>query len=213
MVSISGIKDQKTLEKMPYLNKSQLQLLVGKEGKNLDKKLEQLKKMGYLRPIKNNLYVTDAFFGKNDRGFYTEYMANNLRAPSYISLEYVLAREGLIPEAVYATTSITSKTSRDFQNFLGTFIYRNIKSSLFRGYKQVLWEGRIINIAGKAKALFDFLYLKKMLNLKTEITTDLRINWDNFGSEDLLEFTDYVLISKSKKMLRILNIIKKYVSQ
>ena len=39
MVSISGIEDQKTLEKMPYLNKAQLQLLIGKEGKNLDKKL------------------------------------------------------------------------------------------------------------------------------------------------------------------------------
>ena len=213
MISISGIKYQKELETMPYLNKVQAQILIGKIGRNLEKKIDQLKRVGYLKSIKNNLYVTDAFYQKVDRKSYTEYIANSLRFPSYISLEYVLSLEGLIPEAVYATTSITSKTSRDFQNFLGTFIYRNIKSSLFRGYKQVLWEGRIINIAGKAKALFDFLYLKKMLNLKTEITTDLRINWDNFGSEDLLEFTDYVLISKSKKMLRILNIIKKYVSQ
>ena len=142
-----------------------------------------------------------------------EYIANTLRFPSYISLEYVLAREGLIPEAVYSTTSITSKSSRVFQNFLGNFIYKNIKNDLFMGYRQELWGEKIILKASKAKALFDFLYLKKMLNLKTEIIVDLRINWDNFDAQDLSEFSTYVTISNSKKMATILNIIKKYVSK
>ena len=53
-------------------------------------------------------------FTKKWKEPYAEYMANRLRLPSYLSLEYVLAKEGLIPEAVYALTSITSK---NFQKF------------------------------------------------------------------------------------------------
>lgn len=212
MISISGIKCQRELEEMPYLNKAQAQILIGKNGRNLEKKIDQLKRVGYLKSIKNNLYVTDAFYEKADRKSYAEYMANTLRSPSYISLEYILSLEGLIPESVFAITSITNKSSRIFDTFLGTYIYKNIKADLFLGFREDLWEDRTIYKASKAKALFDFLYLKKMLNLKAEITTDLRINWDNFSPLDLEEFSNYVLISKSKKMQRILNIVKKYVS-
>lgn len=212
MISISGIKYQKELEMMPYLNKVQAQVLIGKNGRNLEKKIDQLKKNGYLKSIKNNLYVTDSYYEKVDRKSYAEYMANTLRSPSYISLEYILSLEGLIPEAVYAITSITNKSSRVFDTFLGTFIYKNIKADLFLGFREDLWEDKSVYKASKAKALFDFLYLKKMLNLRAEITSDLRINWDNFSPLDLEEFSNYVFISKSKKMQRILNIIKKYVS-
>ncbi|MBI5358930.1 hypothetical protein HZB69_04890 [Candidatus Amesbacteria bacterium] len=213
MVSISGIKYQKELELLPYLNKSQARILIGKESRNLDKKIDQLKKMGYLKTIKNSLYVSDIYYGKVDKKLYLEYVANILRFPSYISLEYILSVEGLIPEAVYAITSITIKSSRTYQNFMGNFIYQNIRNELFMGYRQDNWEGKSILKASKAKALFDFLYLKKMINLKMEITIDLRINWDNFSSADLSEFSQYVTVSKSKKMIRILNIIRKYVSK
>lgn len=211
MIGISGIKYQKDLELLPYLNKLQTEMLIEKRGRNLDKKIDQLKRVGYLRSIKNSLYVSDAFYERNDKRLYAEYIANVLRFPSYISLEYVLAKEGLIPEAVYTITSITCKSSRVYQNFLGTFIYKNIKNNLFVGYREKSWEGRSISVANKAKALFDFLYLKKMLNLKTEITTDLRINWNNFSDQDMLEFTAYVVNSKSKKMARVLNIMERYV--
>lgn len=213
MISISGIKYQKELESLPRFNKSQAGVLIGKEGKNLDKKLEQLKKIGYLKTFKKNLYVSDLFYQQTDKGRYTEYMANTLRSPSYLSLEYILAKESLIPEGIFSLTSITVKSSRIFRNFLGTFIFRNIKEKLFTGYKEEMWEGKTIRRATKAKAFFDFLYLKKLSNVEEEITIDLRINWENFSAADFSEFKAYVILSKSQKMMRIANVIQKtYVS-
>jgi len=213
MISITGIEYQKELEMLPYLNKSQAGMLIGKKGKNLDKKLEQLKKIGYLKTLKKGLYVSDSYLQQTDRGKYAEYMANTLRFPSYISLEYVSAKEGLIPEGVFSVTSITLKSSRTFRNFLGTFIFRNIKKELFTGYREEVWGEKIIRIASRAKALFDFLYLKKLTNAKEEIITDLRVNWENFSPDDFFEFKTYVTLSKSKRMTRILQIIQTtYVS-
>ena len=54
MISISGIKYQKELETMPFLSKKALAVVIRKEGKNLDAKLAQLTKIGYLETLKKN---------------------------------------------------------------------------------------------------------------------------------------------------------------
>src|SRR3989338_3184753 len=116
MISISGIKYQKELESLPFFSKSQSRLLIGKTGRNLDAKLAQLKKVGYLVSLKKNLYITDPFYQKTNRFFYSEYLAGILRSPSYLSLEYILAKENIIPDAVVNFTSITLKSSREYIN-------------------------------------------------------------------------------------------------
>jgi len=208
MISISGIKYQKELEELPYFNKNQAGLLIDKRGKNLDKKLEQLVRKGYLMPLKNGYYTTSLFYEKSNRESFSEYIANRLRNPSYISLEYVLAKEGVIPEAVFAITSITVKTSRNYINSLGNFIYKNIKADLFCGYSQKNWEDKIIYIATLGKALFDFLYLKKMDGVGREVFSDLRINFGRLNNDDLAEFEKYAAVSSSPKMVRILRLLK-----
>ena len=126
----------------------------------------------------------------------------------YISSEYVLAKEGLIPESVFSITSITTKTSRTYSNFLGSFSYKSIKPELFGGYQESFWQDKIIYIASKAKALFDYFYLKKMLDIEREIY-DSRINWDNFIQDDLDEFEKYVTSTSGRKMFNVLKLIKK----
>lgn len=207
MISISGIKYQKELETLPYFTKPAASLLFGKKGKNLDKKISQLTKKGYLIVLKKGLYTTTSYCERTDKESYIEYIANILRSPSYISLEYVLWKEGLIPEAVYAVTSISLKSPRNFTNTLGNFYYRNIKRELFAGYRQKEWQDKNIYIASPAKALFDFLYLKKLPHPMDDII-NLRINWDNFGKEDMSEFRGYITSSGSQKMLAVYKIIK-----
>ena len=199
MISISGIGHQKELQMLPYFNKGAALVLIGKKGKNLDKKIAQLTKIGYLETLKKGLYVSSAYVEGAPKEFYSEFIANVLRTPSYISSEYVLAKEGLIPESVFSVTSITTKTSRSFTNFLGTFIYRNIKPELFTGYKENYWQDKIVCTATKAKAMFDFFYFKKIDNIEQEIN-DSRINWDNFSKDDLGEFERYAAISSERKM-------------
>lgn len=208
MISISGIQHQKDLESLSYFTKSQAGLLIGKSGRNLDSKLAQLSRLGYLVSLKKNLYVTDTYLGSIDRLHYAELIANTLRSPSYLSLEYVLAKAGLIPEGIFSLESITLKSSRAFHNLLGNFSYHNIKPLLFTGYRQIEWEDKIILEATPSKALFDWLYLKKMLDLTGELTHDLRLNWDQFSLADYHEFTQYVALSHSPKMAKISHIIE-----
>ena len=184
-------------------------MLIDKKGENLDKKIARLRKINYLLNLKKGLYTTSAFYQSINKTIYSEYIGCVLRFPSYISLEYVLSQEGIIPEAVYAVTSITIKSSRMIKNFLGQFIYKNIKKNLFLGFEEIEWEGKKIYKATKAKALFDFLYLKNMGNLYLELNNDLRLNWEVFGERDLDEFKKYVLLSKSKKLAEILKIVEK----
>jgi len=209
MISISGIKYQKELEKLPYFNKREATLLIGKKGKNLDKKIEQLRKKGYLLSLKKGFYVSSIFVEKiDDKKSYWEYLANILRFPSYISLEYALSEYGLIPEGVSVITSITLKTGRVFQNSLASFVYKSIKKELFSGFIQKNFLDKKIKFASPSKALFDFLYLKKMANPKQELTEDLRINWTNFSKTDLKELAQYVESADSLKMNQVLKMIK-----
>jgi len=108
-------------------------------------------------------------------------------------------------------TSISLKSSRIFENKLGTFIYRNVKEELFCGYRQVQKGSFSMYIATKAKALFDFLYLKRNLSrdYNYELGEGLRINWDAFTFEDLKELESLIKISKSIKMGRFLKEIRR----
>jgi len=201
------------IEKKPYLSKNELSFLLGKKDKNLDKKITMLIRDGFLIPLKKGLYTTRIYSLINKDNNFLEYLANIIYYPSYISLEYVLARCGAIPEAVYVYTSVSSKTTRLFENQLGVFSYRNIKSSLFTGYDQILFnEKSMIKIARKSKALFDFFYFKPFRSYKNNLE-DLRINWDSFDENDLFEFKEFVELSQSPKMERTYQLIREAYDQ
>jgi len=211
MYGISGIKYQEKLEKLPLFNKKTAQILIGKTGNNLDKKIQRLLDKEYLINIKNGWYVSQPYINKiQNLEAYKEYLANQLRKPSYLSLEYVLSKYGLIPEAINSWTSITQKSTRQYENKFGNFIYQNIKKSLFYGYEKRMNSVYQIYEATKAKALFDFLYLKINLseNLEYELNEGLRINWGEFSAKDMLRISQYVKKADSKKMNTILSIIK-----
>jgi hypothetical protein len=61
-------------------------------------------------------------------------IAENLYAPCYFSLEYVLSLNNIIPEAVFSYTLITLKTTRQFKTPVGHFIYHSIQKNAFTGF-------------------------------------------------------------------------------
>lgn len=209
MSSNSEIKNKDIIERKPYFTKQELSLLLEKQGRNLDKKLSQLIQTDYLLRLKNGLYTTRLYtiFHKD---FFSEYIANIIYYPSYLSLEYVLQKEGLIPEAVYQYTSISAKAPRTYQNQIGIFTYKKIKNSLFTGYTEVIFHEQYrIKIATKAKALFDYLYLKPIQSIGSlQLIDDMRIQWENFSEHDREEFGRYIQLSESKKMTMIYTLLK-----
>ena len=118
MSSNSEIKNIDLIENKPYVTKTELALLLEKKERNLDKKILQLIRDEVLIPLKKGLYLSRIFYLKNNDNI-EEYLSNIIFYPSYISLEYVLAKEGLIPESVFAYTCVTLKTTRQFNNKLG----------------------------------------------------------------------------------------------
>lgn len=192
------------LRNFPYFNKSTLGDVLGKSGNNLNYWVKKMIKQGDLVVLKKGFYTTKLYLlglEKNPllRESYFEYLANVIRYPSYVSLEYALSKYGLIPEGVFGITSVTLKSSRTYKNSLGNFIYRNIKENLFFGFEDREFEGKRIKMATKEKALFDFLYLNKIKPFE-----DLRVNLNVFSPEEREKFVAVVKDSGSGKMRGVL---------
>ena len=102
-------------------------------------------------------------------------IANIIHHPSYISLETALSYYNLIPEAVYTTTSITTKKTLEINNEYLDFSYKSIKSDLFWWYKIESIKENNYLIADIEKTLLDYFYLNKQVNNENDIIW-LRLN-------------------------------------
>lgn len=128
---------------------------------------------------------------------------------SYVSLEYILQRQGILSEATYPITSVTFKNTRTYVNSAGTFVYRHIQRPFYTGFQQKSFAGIFFHQASTAKALFDYFYLRPLdrsLRSKTlDLAEDLRLNLDEIESETREEFERYIHQSASAKMTYILD--------
>jgi len=200
-------------ETIPCFTKQNLKLYFKSSNFALDERIKRALKNKRIFKLKKGLYVTNIYYLKEiDTTMFREFIAFKLRFPSYLSLKYVLGKYNFLTEATYPLTSITTKTTRTYQNFFGTYKYSNIKEQLYFGFNEVSFYQNKYFIATKAKALFDFLYLKSNLgNLEKEILEDLRFNWEVFSKEDFELFKKYVSKSNSKKMEEIVKILEKNI--
>jgi len=108
---------------------------------------------GLLVKLKRGLYCL-----KTDRPAEAE-IANRLYRPSYLSFEYALAAYNLLPEMVYAVTSATAKTTRNFLIEGKQYQYTAVKPAAFTGYEMRIVGGVRCLAADPEKALVDYLYL------------------------------------------------------
>lgn len=175
----------------------------------LNQNIKYWLKTDKLISLKKGLYIVKEKWQKEqDKDSYLEYIANQLLKPSYISLEYVLAKFGLLTEAPTTITSITVKTSRSFNNELADFNYYSIAEPLFGGYEAKKFKGAFVNIAKKEKALFDFLYFR-FLNKEPsrEAIDDLRINWENVSPKELKKAADFCSSTSNKNIEKVFELI------
>ena len=176
--------------------------------------LKYQKKKGNILSLKKGVYVSSDFIEREKlKGIfetYSEFIANKLIEPSYLSLGYILSKYSLLTEAIYELTSLTLKTPRRIINPLGSFSYFKIKKPLFCGY-QVIKRGEYhVREATKSKSLFDFLYFQKrgLKKIDQKFVKELRLNLDEMKKNDWLELEKYVNLSGSKKMRKIFALLK-----
>ncbi|MFH1566265.1 MAG: hypothetical protein ABIB98_03665 [bacterium] len=158
--------------------------------------LSRYERAGKITRLKKGIYTMKTAFSSD----YTEFVACSLYSPSYLSLEYCLYYYNILTEIPVSFTLITKKKTMRLFNKLGRFFYHKIKTELFCGFNVEEVYGLYIFKATKAKALFDFLYLRKNMLTDEKSVLELRLNLSNINKKDMVEFEKYVRIDGSKKM-------------
>ena len=166
--------------------------------------LSRLEERGDIIRLKRGFYTSRAYCDAAKAGGkwtrYLEFIAARLYSPAYLSLDYVLYKHNLLTEVPVNFTLITANKTAVYKNALGLFSYHKIKKPLFCGYKTVTEAGFPVYTASKAKALFDFIYLRRKLLPGPDVFKTLRLNLGNLNKIDIAEFRKYAAISKTAKM-------------
>lgn len=143
--------------------------------------------------LKRDFYIYREQFEKNKSDLsYAFYIANNLRSPSYISLESAMQFYGLMTETIAdVVTSVTTKVTGHYNTKIGKFMYRSIKGSLFDFYETYTKGNYKFLIATTFKSIFDYLYFftdgfRKKID--TSIFDILRIDIQELSKKDRARF-------------------------
>ncbi len=145
-------------------------------------------KEGKLIKLRKGLYT----FSHNKKTIEPKFLASKIHYPSYISLESALSYFGIIPEVVFAVTSVTSRKTKKLQNELAVFFYSKVKKKAFRGFVTIFKKefGTSYNMATAEKALVDFFYLNRnILDASFDCFESYRLSRDfNYKKKKLLDF-------------------------
>lgn len=170
-------------------------------------------KVGTVVRLKKGLYVTKEYLNGVEKAgrlsVYAEFLAGILYEPSYLSLEYVLYQHSVITESPVTVTAVSRKKTATFRTSFGAYAYHSIAPALFTGFTTKRDGEYLISRASLAKALFDFLYFRKMLLASAEEIKELRLNLDGVSKSDKKELARYIALEGSARMKNIYHILWK----
>ncbi|MDZ4180101.1 MAG: hypothetical protein U1E29_12860 [Coriobacteriia bacterium] len=155
---------------------------------DIGSQLSRWVKAGRLAQLRRGIYVVEQPYRTRDPHPFE--IANLLSAPSYVSLEAALAFHGLIPEAVFVTTSVTTARPVEFDTPVGRYAYRRIDPRLFWGYAEYVVNpgvGQRALVAHPEKALLDLVYLRPGGDAPVFLR-QLRIEMDGLDPNRLTEY-------------------------
>ncbi len=188
---VNWVDFQRKLSKVPIFGAVNIQRIFGVTKQTALLALQRYTKRGLIESLRRGMYCL------YNAPLPSAYIANKLYEPSYVSLEFALSYNGVIPENVYTITSVTPKANRRFQAQGKTFTYRRLKRSVFTGYKVIKQGGISYNIADAEKAFVDLNYLRMRAGAKP-IT---RFNKEKLNVDKTLQ---YARLFKNNKLFSII---------
>lgn len=195
---------------LPYFETKELRLILGADFTHaMLVNLKNWMNKGYVTMIRRGLYVLSETGGKTDAVVF----ATKIYPPSYVSMEMALSFYGIIPEAVFTVTSVTTRKTKKFKTPLGNFSYQKIKKEAFGGFETKKQDNISFNLALPEKALVDFFYLNRnILDGELDQFQGYRFNEDfRFDARKLLNFAKAF---QNKKVFFVTqNFIKYYVAK
>jgi hypothetical protein len=187
-----------------------LLLEILKEYKRPNDKISEWIKSGELILLKRGMYVPGPTSKLPMPGFFL--IANQLRGPSYVSLESALSYWGCIPERTYEVSSVTVKPSKRYKTPIGRFDYQKLPTPYYSyGIRRVqLKANQFALIASPEKALCDKIILTAGINLrsirqaKDFLLDDLRMEEQVFPTLDREMISSWIEDAPKKNSLQML---------
>ena len=126
-------------------------LLIGETNfQSLNKKLNYYVRTGKLQNPRKGIYTKP--------NYNPEELACTIYTPSYISLEYVLQKAGIVFQYDSRITAV-SYLSRTIEVADQTYLFRKIKEEILLNTAGIIRQDNHINIATAERAFLDLLYL------------------------------------------------------
>ena len=173
-------------------------------------KISEMIKSGELVSLRRGLYVPGPELDLPIPESFV--IANHLRGPSYVSLESALSYWDLIPERVYETSSVTTKTTKTYQTSLGRYSFQHLSTPYYSfGIRSVrLTEQQTALIASPEKAVCDKIVLTAGVILRSISQTmdflmeDLRIDEEQLQTLDVSTIETWVEDAPKRSSLQML---------
>ena len=179
------------------------------ENKAGGEKVRSLEQKEYVIRLKRGLYVVNPEVSRVPLSL--ELIANQLYAPSYVSMSSALRYYGLTPETVYTMQSMTVKHSRSFDTPVGHFEYTGINREAFPiGVTIINKQTYTFLMASPEKALCDLIANSPKVNLRylkdveRYIEEDIRLDMDEFLKMDPSVFEQYIEVGKKASSIQTL---------
>ena len=158
-------------------------------------------KKGYLKKLKGGFYMFSKAKVSN------EVIANYLRQPSYISLEYALYLYNYTVDIPFQITSVTTKNTARIQVENNIFIYYHVKPSVFNGFVSSNFF-----VATAEKALIDLFYLHPKKFNNSEDFYEARFHEDEMEKKiDWRGVLNIAVLYKNKNLEKRLYDFKNYI--
>lgn len=188
----------------------QLILAVLKDYKRPYDKIHELVKAGHLTAVKKGLYIPGPQLDLPRPESFL--LANHLWGPSYVSMESALAHWGFIPERVYETVSVTTRSSKTYKTPVGRFSYFHapLPYYSFGIRSEALSNKQWALIASPEKALCDKIVmtsgvvLRSTLQVQQFLQEDLRIDEDRLRELDRETISSWTADAPKKSSLQML---------
>jgi len=126
----------------------------------LKKRVYELKKNGWLIPLRRGLYFISDISSRGFVNISPVVIAGAFNKDSYVSLDSALNHYGLFEQMLRAVSSVTRLKSKKYVFQKNTYQYLKINKKLYFGFKTENIEGYYAKVAELEKVILDYLYFK-----------------------------------------------------
>ena len=169
---------------------------------------------GEILRLKSGLFLLAEEFCKTHAHPFV--IAGMLHSPSHVSLESSLSYHGLIPEALFQVSCVTSARSRSFKTPVGFFSFQRVPLN----YPKAAVESLKIDknswafVATPLRAIADLVYLRREVRWEIEglsfLTESMRIEIEDLRN---MSYKGLDVLCKSFRNKRTIDYIKKLVKE